>query len=198
MVLRLSECQICFLVQFWREWLIFLILWGLIGKVFVFKFFLVSLVFCLFLLLLWPYGGHCQYRLWLWPHSFALSSGLKTVWSQFGFWSHLLELPMSSICLLLWRRVSLLLLGCFIQQNPAVFPLSHFCYLFQRVLCISFCHLCSSLQFWRWSRPLLCGGCKLSCLWLFLVHKTVLLFRCHSSMLGHRLVWFVVMFFRVI
>ena len=36
MVLRLSESQICFLVQFWREWLIFLILWGLIGKVFVF------------------------------------------------------------------------------------------------------------------------------------------------------------------
>ena len=89
---------------------------------------------------------------------FRSEDSMKSI-SEFGFWSHLLELPMSSTCLLLWRKVSLLLLGCFLQQNPAVFPLSHFCYLFQRALCISFCHLCSSLQFWCWSRPLLCGGC---------------------------------------
>ena len=53
---------------FWREWLIFLTRWGLIWVgffvcLFVFGFSLVSLTFCLFLLLLWQFYGHYQYPL---------------------------------------------------------------------------------------------------------------------------------------
>ena len=117
--------------------------------VYFFKLSLVS--FCLFLLLLWPFCDHYQYPLWSWPHSFLQSSDLKTVWSQFGFWSHPLVLSMSSICLLPLRRMNLLLPGCFLMQNPGVFPLSHFC-----------SHLYFLLQLWHWSHLLLCDGCGLS------------------------------------
>ena len=161
------ECQICFLVQFWREWLIFLTLWGLIC-LFVCLFCFVFFISLINFLLISTFALSIR---WSVPIStLVMTSQFRTV-----FWS---ENSMKSICFLVtppgashvqylfaaYKKNEFVITRLFSSaKSRSLSPLS-FLLPVPRVLCISYCRLCFSLQFWRWSHPLLCGGCKLSCL----------------------------------